>query len=122
MLWDVERGVVIDRIPYKNDYNRWIARLNDEQIQMIRCEILLLISGDEIVTAGWLPGDDWTGSPFQSIYDIACNSDYDQSAKFFGLMVWTTLMDHEYYWGFGHYELNGIPIRSMTYFIVHPSI
>ena len=25
-------------------------------------------------------------------------------------------MDNEYEWGFGHYDLGGIPIRGMTYF------
>jgi len=122
MIWDISNDRVVTRIPHHTDYERWMSRLSVEQINAIRNEIVHLISGDEIVTAGWLPGADWSGTPFHAIYEIACRSDFEQAGKCFGLMVWTTLMEHEAHWGFGRYELNNLPISSMTYFKVQPKI
>ena len=33
-----------------------------------RIDELIDDAGAEIATAGWLPGSDWTGTPFQPIY------------------------------------------------------
>ena len=122
MLWDDSKRREVTRIPHKREYDIWVSRLSQEQVQNIRAEILRSISikGDDIATAGWIPGSDWTGTPFQPIYEVACRCDKTASGKCFGLFVWTTLMEHEDYWGFGRYELNNVPIESMTYFKVTP--
>lgn len=120
MLWDVYNNKEINNIPHKREYDVWISRMTQAEIQGIKTEILKRIEGDEIATAGWIPGSNWSGTPFHSIYEQACRFDEDASAKCFGLMVWETMMEHEDYWGFGRYELNNLPIRSMTYFKVHP--
>ncbi|NTW54904.1 MAG: hypothetical protein HGB15_09155 [Chlorobaculum sp.] len=78
------------------------------------------IDGDKITTAGWIPGSDWRGTPFQVIYEKSCQFSHDEAAKCFGLMVWVTISEHPDYWAFGKYELNDIPIQSMTYFKVYP--
>jgi len=120
MLWDISREKEIVDIPHKNEYNIWISRLSLEELDSIKTEILNKIHGDEIATAGWIPGSDWTDTPYQPIYEKACHNDEEQSGKCFGLIVWVTLMEHPDYWSFGRYELNSIPIQSMTYFKVHP--
>jgi hypothetical protein len=122
MLWDVHRNKVIDNIPHKKDYDIWISRMASSEIQDIKAEILRRIEGDEIATAGWIPGSDWSGTPFYPIYEKACRYDQEASGKCFGLMVWETMMEHEDYWAFGRYELNDVPIQSMTYFKVQPQI
>ena len=33
-------------------------------------------SGGEVATAGWLPGSDWTGTPFAPIYTKAAREDF----------------------------------------------
>jgi len=120
MLWDVHNNKEVTRIPHKQEYDAWISRLSREQIRSIKDEILRRISGDEIATAGWIPGSEWCGTPFHAIYETACRSDEAAAGKCFGLLVWETLMEHDDYWGFGKYEFNNLPITSMTYFKVHP--
>ncbi|MCX5784541.1 MAG: hypothetical protein NTX59_02530 [Elusimicrobia bacterium] len=122
MLWDVNSNREITTIPHQQDYDVWISRLSGEQIQSIKQEILRKIAGDEIATAGWIPGTNWVGTPFQAIYETACRSNREASGKCFGLFVWIILMEREDYWGFGKYSKNDIPIESMTYFKVHPQL
>jgi len=120
MLWDIFKNHQINNIPHKKEYDTWMSRMSEEEIRDIRTEILRRIEGDEIATAGWIPGSDWSGTPFHSIYEKACQYDEVASGKCFGLIVWVTMMEHEDYWSFGRYELNNLPIRSMTYFKVQP--
>jgi len=120
MLWDVDKQKVVQNIPHKNQYDLWMSRLCHDDIKEIKSEILQRIKGDKVATAGWIPGSDWRGTPFQAIYEQACRFDQESAAKCFGLIVWETMMEHEDYWGFGRYELNYLPIKSMTYFKVSP--
>ena len=120
MLWDVYNNKEITRIPHKREHDICMSRLSDCEIQGIKDEILRRIDGDEIATAGWIPGSDWTDTPFHPIYEKACLLDEEASGKCFGLLVWVTLMEHEDYWGFGRYEIKDVPMESMTYFKVQP--
>ncbi len=83
MLWDIDKQREVTRIPHEEFYNARISRLPPEQIQAIQDEILLRIDGIEIAVAGWIPGSDWTGTPFQSIYEDACDRDFDASRWLF---------------------------------------
>ena len=40
--------------------------------------------GAEIATAGWLPGSDCIGTPFEPIYTKVARGDFDRSATFLG--------------------------------------
>lgn len=121
MLWDIDKEREVTRIPHEDFYNERLARLSPKQIQAIQEEIRRRIEGDEFAVAGWIPGSDWTGTPFQSIYEDACGYDFDASRWLFGILVWVTLMEHEDYWGFRRgVVVNDIPVDSMTYFRVNP--
>ena len=72
MLVNVSTGQEVTRIPHMKEYNVWISRLTMTQIEDIRTEILRRIQGDKVVTAAWIPGADWTGTPFEAIYTTAC--------------------------------------------------
>jgi len=120
MIWDIMENRKIDNIPHQSEFNTWIARLTEEEINSIKKEINSRINGQEIATAGWIPGNEWEKTPFQPIYTKACGNNREASAKFFGLIVWVTFMEHPDKWGFGKYSNNNIPIKSMTYFKVTP--
>jgi len=120
MIWDVYTDKEIKRIPHKKEYDIWMSRLSSQQIEEIKEEIRQKIAGDEVATAGWIPGSDWSNTPFHPIWGTACRRDQTSAGMCFGLLVWVTLMEHEAYWGFGRYELNNVPIESMTYFKVYP--
>ena len=75
------------------------------------------VDANDVNTAGWMPGSDWTGTVYEPLY-YACGKNEIQSGLFFGLIVFKVLMERtDYVWGFGRFEKDGVAIRSMTYFI-----
>lgn len=116
MLIQIDSGREITYIPHIGDWNTWRGRLTPEQWQAVRNELNARITAGEVHTAGWMPGADWNGTPFQPLYDVACRGNADAAALCFGLAVWVVMMEHPARWGFGRYEKDGIPIRSLTYF------
>lgn len=120
MLIEVANRKEITVIPYSRQFNILRNRLNRNEFDIIITEINRLIddSGAEIATAGWLPGHDWSGTPFLSIYTKAALEDYDLAAKFFGQCVWYTIMHRPETWASGRYEKDGVEIGSRTYFRV----
>ncbi|WP_395065549.1 hypothetical protein [Paraburkholderia silvatlantica] len=118
MLISIDTLQDIIYIPHEREYRAWKARLSDEQYRQIESEIAIRIGGGEVHTAGWLPGNDWSDTPFDPIWSIACERDHVASGLFFGLIVWVFMQKHGEAWAFGRYAKNGVPIRSLTYFRV----
>jgi hypothetical protein len=118
MLIDIETGRAINRIPYRSDFDALRKRLTDAEFDQMIARINELIdeSGAEIATAGWLPGSDWTGTPFDPIYSKAARGDFQRSALFFGQLVWYAVMQRPERWASGRYDLDGRDIGSRTYF------
>ena len=75
-----------------------------------------MIDGGDIHTAGWMPGNDWSGTVWEPIYTEACEYDKVASGRCFGLFVWAVLREHPETWAFGRFEKDGVPIQAMTYF------
>lgn len=121
MLFSIEgNGSVreVTSLPHEADFQRWRARLSDVDYDAIVDELNHRIEGKEIETSSFIPGADWSGTPFQPIW-FACGQDFDASRKFFGLIVWQVIMDHDERWSFGHYEVNNRLIEGMTYFRIN---
>lgn len=116
MLYSIDTGKIIKKIPYFQDYKKWRNRLTDAEYTAIYEELRSHILGSEIETSSWIPGSDWTGTVYQPIYDKACDQDVNTSAKFFGLIVWHVFMEHDEWWSFGRFQLGNIPIDGLTYF------
>ena len=122
MLIDIDSGKPITRVPYEKDFDVLRSRLTESEFDsmVVRINELIDESGAEIATAGWLPGSDWTGTPFEPIYTKAARNDFDRSAMFFGQLVWYAVMHRPEDWGSGRYDLDGKSIGSRTYFRVNP--
>lgn len=118
MLIDVETGRTVEQVPFKRDFDVLRARLPqaDFDAMVDRINELIDESGGEIATAGWLPGSDWTGTPFETIYTVAAREDFQRSAQFFGQLVWYAVMNRPDRWGSGRYQVDGRDIGSRTYF------
>lgn len=118
MLINIDTDRPIDYIPGKSDFERLKSRLSDAEFEAMVARINELIdeSGGEIATAGWLPGSDWTDTPFQPIYEKAAREDFTRSAMFFGQLVWYAVMHRPERWASGRYEVDGRDIGSRTYF------
>ena len=118
MLIDIDTGNIIDRIPGRREFDILRGRLSVAEFDAMVARIDQLIdeAGAEIATAGWLPGSDWRGTPFQPIYEKAAREDFGRSAMFFGQLVWYTVMRRRERWGSGRYQVDGRDIGSRTYF------
>lgn len=118
MLIDIETGRVIEQVPFRQEFDLLRGRLSeaDFEAMVARINDLIDASGAEIATAGWLPGSDWTGTPFEPIYAIAARQDYQRSALFFGQLVWYVVMTRPEPWGSDRYQVDGRDIGSRTYF------
>lgn len=118
MLIDIDSGKAIETVPFRGDFDAIRARLSNAEFDAMVARINELIddAGSEIATAGWLPGSDWTGTPFEPIYTKAAREDFGRSAKFFGQLVWYTVMKRPERWGSGRYQVDGRDIGSRTYF------
>jgi hypothetical protein len=120
MLWAINDSGLerVTTVPHKRDYDIWMSRLDSSDVSAIEAEFerLVDLAGKEVVTAGWLPGSDWTGTPFYPIYEKAARLDFAASGKCFGLMLWVYFMEHPDDWSFGRFEKDGVEIQSMTYF------
>jgi hypothetical protein len=119
MLVAIESGENVTTIPHSAKWAAWRSRLSDAQWSAIRDELNRRIGEGEIHTSGWIPGADWSGTPFHAIYQDACLGNAMAAGLCFGIAVWVVLMEHPQKWSFGRYQLDNIPIRSMTYFRVH---
>lgn len=118
MLVDMMSGVWITRVPYAQEYAQFMKRMTTAEISASKARLDELIDGTETQTAGWMPGKDWTGTPFQPIYDKAARYSEEAAARCFGLMVWEVFMERPEKWTSGRFEKDGEPIGSRTYFQV----
>lgn len=118
MLIDITSRKEIMRIPHPETSKLIQDRLSPGDFNGVVDEINKRIdeAGGEIATAGFLPGPDWSNTPFQCIHDTAAKKNKEFSAKMFGLMVWYTIMQRPERWGFGRYNIGDREIESLTYF------
>ena len=85
--------IVLQDLPYRDRYDRQIALLTDKQYKDIikaideKLEETVDKDGHRISVAGWIPGADWEGTPYEKIYTRVCNADFDASAMLLGRMV-----------------------------------
>jgi hypothetical protein len=119
MLIDMMSGKEIRSVPYDREFRDFMSRLSVEEIGAIKECLNQMIDGDEIHTAGWMPGHDWTRTPFEPIYFKAARQSYEASARCFGLMVWEVFMERPERWTSGRFEKDGQEIGSRTYFRVN---
>lgn len=116
MLRSMDTGKIVTTVPHKREFERWKKNVSVSDYQKVVETINEKIDMCEINTAGWMPGSDWDGTVFYPLY-TACGCNKETAGMFFGLIVFETLMNRtDKTWGFGRYEKDGIPIRSMTYF------
>ena len=119
MLFSIDTGKYVTKVPHKRDFDRWMANLSEEDLEKIETELNSKIDQSDINTAGWIPGHDWTGTVYQPIYE-ACNRNVTQAGMFFGLILFNLLMNRDdKVWSFGRFEKDGKQIASMTYFVLN---
>jgi hypothetical protein len=114
-LFDLS-GKRATQIPYEKDFTLFRTRLSPDEQAAVDAWIDERIAGDEIHTAGWMPGSNWIGTPLEPIYSKSARRDTDLAARAFGLFVYVRFMEHPEEWISGRFELHGRNIGSRTYF------
>jgi hypothetical protein len=111
---------LIETQAHERYFRRWMLRLPDEAFKRI-CEALNKYIDEkgngEIITTSWVPGADWTNTPYEPIYD-AVGQSWESARFFFGLIVWQLMMSRSEYWAFGRYPRHEGDIIGLTYFRV----
>jgi hypothetical protein len=98
----------------KLKYEAIAARLGPN-LALIKVRINEMVDGDRIHTSSWMPGRNWTGTPFQAIYE-ASGRDQEEAAKNFGLIIWKVFEERPESWASAHGMHDGREIRGRTYF------
>jgi len=100
-------------------FRQWMMHLAPADFQNI-CDALNIYintqGGGEIITSSWIPGADWTDTPFEPIYTALKN--WEIARFFYGLIVWKVIMDRPETWSFGRYPKNEGDVIGLTYFRV----
>ncbi len=118
MLFSIDTGKYVNNLPHKKDFDIWRKNLSDDDYMKVIDTLNAIFDENEINTAGWIPGSNWDGTVYEPLY-VACNSNPTQAGMFLGLIIFDLLMQRQdKVWGFGKYEKNGVPIRSITYFVL----
>ena len=122
MLYSIDSQRYITRIPHRADYDRWRRNISDADYNAIVDKLFTEhFQAGEIAVSSFIPGHDWSGTPYEAIWH-ACNKNDIQAALFFGLIVFKTLMDMDWddgVWSFGkaaNYTERFENIRGMLYF------
>jgi len=118
MLYSVDTGKYVKVLPHKREFDKWMKKLSEDKYDAIIDELNGRIDGSDINTSSWMPGNDWTGTVFEPIFE-ACGKNIVQSGLLFGLILFDLMIKRDDVWGFGKYEKNGIPIKGITYFLLH---
>ena len=119
VLYSIDSGKYVTSVPHKKEFVKWMKNLSIADYSKIEDALNAKIDQNDINTAGWLPGHDWTGTVFEPNYN-ACGKNVTQAGMFFGLIVFELLMNRQdRVWGFGRFEKDGKQIASMTYFTLN---
>lgn len=116
MIFDIDTDKIITTQPYVKEFRIWRNRLSVIEFDAIVDELNSMIDKDEIHTAGWMPGNNWSGSVFETVYTKACRMNEEELGLCFGLFVWYVFQNRSDEWYSGKFEKVGVPIRSRTYF------
>lgn len=106
----------VDRFPYAEEFADLRKNISDEDYEKVVEEINKYIDSNDVITAGWIPGNDWTGTVYEPLYH-ACGKNKVKSGQFFGQIVFKILMERtDAVWAGGRFEIDGKAIKSITYF------
>jgi hypothetical protein len=122
MLWNPDGTEEINDVPHQDYWRTLVRRLSQVERDAIEDALNTKIDADmrlgkEIQTSSWMPGNDWTGGPYEPIWSNAARHNEEVAGMMFGLMVWHTFMHRDEDWTFHRYENLA---RGLVYFVIHP--
>lgn len=115
MLCSINSGKYVKTLSHKKNYDKWHKHLSDENYAKIIDELGKRIDSQEINTAGWIPGHDWTGTVFEPIY-YACGRNERQAGMFFGLILfnWKIIIYYRSNFSLSYFSIEKSLIRKRS--------
>lgn len=118
MLYNID-DQEMDYMPHNETYEVLMRRLSETDFENIIRAIHERLDntnpGQKVITSSYIPGSDWTRTPFQPIY-LACGQDWDSARLFFGQLVWRAVQLHPEQWYFIRQQRDDDRPIGMTYF------
>lgn len=107
---DVPRG-------RRSTYWQVIRELRPSEQDAIRDALNRYIDGRRVFVSSWIPGKDWSGTPYMPIYVKAAHANFELARWMFGLLVWRVVIDRPEAWFFKKpLEPDENEVMGMTYF------
>jgi hypothetical protein len=117
MILDIETKKPITHQPHPPTWRLIESRLSAAQREAIIDAITEKISDDdEIKVAAFMPGADWTGTPFQIIFERAARYNFDLAGLMFGLLAWEAFKRHPDEWLTVKTTFSGRDVENRVYF------
>lgn len=108
-----------NHIPHKPTYDLWMANLSENDFSKILEALHDVMDNtppdNQVITSSYIPGSDWSGSPYEPIYH-ACREDWEAARLFFGQLVWRAVQLHPERWYFIRQERDDDRPIGLTYF------
>jgi len=103
MLYSIDGREITD-IPGRRraNFDTWVGNLAPADYDDVRRAINEYVDGvptDKPFNSSFVPGNNWTGTPYQPLYN-ACQRNEEHSGWFFGLILWQVMIDHSDDWFF----------------------
>jgi len=118
MLFSID-GTKMDYMPHQQEYDLRRIKLSEEDYRRASDAINDYIDkSGGVFTSSFIPGRDWTNTPYQPLY-AACNQSMEQAAMFFGQIVWKIVMNREEEWLFKKPDRDEDGIQGTTYWLRH---
>ncbi len=108
-----------EHMPHKEDYDKWRVNMSDADYRNAIKAIHKIMAdtkpGAHVITSSYIPGKDWSGTPFDPIYR-ACKGKWAAARLFFGQLVWDAVQQHPEKWHFMRQEKGDDQPIGLTYF------
>lgn len=117
MLYSID-GKVVEGIPHRDTYDRCRNNISDKDYGEAKKAILAYIENkdEKVFNSSHIPGPHWDGTAYDPIFR-ACGESREQSALFFGLIVWEVMVEHELEWYFKPSDKDEEHPRGTTYWL-----
>jgi hypothetical protein len=75
------------------------------------------MASERVGISSFMPGADWSDTPYEPIYEKAAGEDEEMAAKIFGQIVWEVFQERPERWASQEAGvINGKEVKGRTYF------
>ncbi|MEG2001375.1 MAG: hypothetical protein RR053_08300 [Evtepia sp.] len=124
-LYSIGNSRKITSVPHAKENAGMLNSISEADMDAIVAELnrrideVANVKDKKIITAGWIPGHDWSGTVWNPIYEAA-KHDKTRSGLLFGAIVFGVMMDRDDDWSFIKDQTDDGKNDGITYFRIDP--